>query len=89
MRSLTKTNPLKEKVLTELKTILPYNDLYFSVTAGKKVSKIELALEGEAIIIKKGENDFSNIPLDKNIEVLIDIYKDFEDEIQALFDLTL
>lgn len=29
MRSLTKTNPLKEKCLSELETMLPYNELFF------------------------------------------------------------
>lgn len=89
MRSLAKTNLLKEKCLAELEIMLPYHELSFNVTANQKnINSIELQMRDKSIFITKGRKQFFN-PCNEVRKCLIDIYYEFEDEIQSLFDLKL
>lgn len=85
---MTKTNPLKEKCLSELEVMLPYHELFFTVKAtSKQITKIELHMLGWKLGITKGKKFTCTNHRFKIYQVLVDIYNEFEDEIQALFDL--
>lgn len=87
MRSITKTNKLKEKCLKALEDMMPYNELSFIVIATyKKITAIKLEMRGEEITIKQGKMAFCNYTSEVK-QCLVSIYKEFKEEIQALFEM--
>lgn len=82
---------LKERIYKALKETLTFNHLEFNVMMNEEEDKllfIELSMHGRIVRINKGttyqdisEND------DKVRKCLKDIYKEFEEEIQELFDM--
>lgn len=82
---------LKERIYKTLKETLTFNHLEFNVMMNEEEDKllfIELSMHGRIVRINKGttyqdisEND------DKVRKCLKDIYKEFEEEIQELFDM--
>ena len=82
----TQTNNLKTKIWNELKIMLPYHELTFSIACKEKLTSIRLQMRGKAITIKKGNMRFCNYT-DKVKQCLVNIYKEFEEEIQALFEM--
>ncbi|ASJ21553.1 hypothetical protein [Brachyspira hampsonii] len=84
---------LREKVKSILKNMLPFHDLDFNIHFDrdyKQLKHIDLYMHHEYIRIKKGTK-LKNIS-DKNNKIrecLKEIYKEFEEEIQELFNLEL
>lgn len=78
------TNNLKTKIWNELTIMLPYNELSFSIVCKEKLTSITLQMLGKEITIKKGNMKFPNYT-DKARQCLVSIYKEFKEEIQALF----
>ena len=85
MKELTKTNRLKTKIWNELKIMLPYNELTFKVACKEELTSIELQMRGEVITIKQGKMTFCNYTSEVK-QCLVSIYKEFEEEIQGLFN---
>ena len=85
MKELTKTNRLKTKIWNELKIMLPYNELTFSIICREKLTAIKLQMRGEAITIKQGKMAFCNYTSEVK-QCLVSIYTEFEEEIQDLFN---
>lgn len=82
---------LKEKVYKALKETLTFNHLEFNVMMNEEEDKllfIELSMHGRIVRINKGTTyqDISDND-DKERKCLKDIYKEFEEEIQELFDM--
>lgn len=82
---------LKEKVYKALKETLTFNHLEFNVMMNEEEDKllfIELSMYGRIVRINKGTTyqDISDND-DKVRKCLKDIYKEFEEEIQELFDM--
>ncbi|WP_028328971.1 hypothetical protein [Brachyspira alvinipulli] len=81
---------LRQKIKSVLKNMLPFNELDFNIHFDrdyKQLKYIDLYMCNEYIRIKKGTK-LENIS-DKNNKIrkcLKDIYKEFEEEIQNLFD---
>lgn len=85
MKELTKTKRLKTKIWNELKIMLPYNELTFSVACKDKLQSITLQMRGEELNIKKGKVLFPKNKLNEVKLCLVSIYEEFEEEIQELF----
>ena len=85
MKSLTQTTTLKIRIWNELKIMLPYNELTFTVACKDKLQSITLQMRGEELKIIKGKALFPKNKLNEVKLCLIDIYKEFEEEIQELF----
>lgn len=85
MKSLTQTTPLKTRIWNELKIMLPYNELTFSLACKDKLTSITLQMRGEELKIKKGKMAFCQYTSEVK-QCLISIYKEFEEEIQDLFN---
>ena len=85
MKELTKTNRLKTKIWNELKIMLPYNELTFSIVCREKLTAIKLQMCGEEITIKQGKMTFCNYTSEVK-QCLVSIYWEFEEEIQNLFN---
>lgn len=82
---------LKERIYKALKETLTFNHLEFNVMMNEKEDKllfIELSMHGRIVRINKGTTyqDISDND-DKVRKCLKDIYKEFEEEIQELFDM--
>ena len=82
---------LKERIYKALKETLTFNHLEFNVMMNEKEDKllfIELSMHGRIVRINKGTTyqDISDND-DKERKCLKDIYKEFEEEIQELFDI--
>lgn len=61
---------------------------FFNVIANsKQITKIELYMRSWKITITKGKKFTCTNHRFKIYQVLVDIYNEFEDKIQALFDL--
>lgn len=86
MKELTKTNRLKTKIWNELKIMLPFYELTFSIACKDKLTSITLQMRGEELNIKKGKALYPKNKLNKVKQCLVDIYKEFEEEIQELFN---
>ena len=82
---MTQTTPLKIKIWNELKIMLPYNELTFTVTCKEELQSITLQMRDEELKIMKGKALFPKNKLNEVKLCLIDIYKEFEEEIQELF----
>ncbi|SUW04331.1 hypothetical protein [Brachyspira pilosicoli] len=82
---------LKERIYKTLKETLTFNHLEFNVMMNEEEDKllfIELSMHGRIVRINKGTTyqDISDND-DKVRKCLKDIYKEFEEEIQELFDM--
>lgn len=82
---------LKERIYKALKETLTFNHLEFNVMMNEEEDKllfIELSMHGRIVRINKGTTyqDISDND-DKVRKCLKDIYKEFEEEIQELFDM--
>ena len=82
----TQTNNLKTKIWNELKIMLPYNELTFTVACKEELQSITLQMRDEELKIMKGKALFPKNKLNEVKLCLIDIYKEFEEEIQELFN---
>lgn len=82
---------LKERIYKTLKETLTFNHLEFNLMMNEEEDKlvfIELSMHGRIVRINKGTTyqDISDND-DKVRKCLKDIYKEFEEEIQELFDI--
>ena len=82
---------LKEKIYKVLKETLTFNHLEFNLMMNEEEDKlvfIELSMHGRIVRINKGTTyqDISDND-DKVRKCLKYIYKEFEEEIQELFDI--
>ena len=81
---------LREKVKSILENMLPFNELDFKIHFDKdykQLKYIDLYMHHEYIRIKKGTKVENISDMNNKIrKCLKDIYKEFEEEIQNLFD---
>lgn len=84
---------LIEKIRNVLKNMLPFNELDFNIHFDKdykQLKYIDLYMHHEYIRIKKGTKVENISDMNSKIrKCLKDIYKEFEEEIQNLFDKEL
>lgn len=84
---------IRAKVLNILKSMLPFDKLEFQIHCNRNTQQlkyIDLYMRSECIRIKKGMKTENIFDKDNKIRICLkDIYKEFEEEIQELFNLEL